>query len=88
MQDFDINDNNNLSYAENKQKKKKNRNLFTTTLFVDYYEKARYPFIHIKYKEDEKNYQMIYSFSYIDYNFLLYINKFKFYFYIEKILIN
>ena len=66
VEDFDINDKNDLNYGENKQKKKKNRNLFTTTLFVDYHEKARYPFIHIKYKEDEKNNQMIYSFSDID----------------------
>jgi len=45
------NNEDNLIYLYNdfkKNKKKKNKNLFSTTLFVDYYEKARYPILQIK----------------------------------------
>jgi hypothetical protein len=50
-----------------KEKKKNTKNLFSPTLFVEYYEKARYPFLHIKLikNEEDKN-KMIYSFSEYD----------------------
>ena len=47
---------------ENKKKKKKN--IFSPTLFSDYHEKARYPFLHLKVeKNEDKKEELIYSFS-------------------------
>ena len=45
-------------------KKKKRKNIFATTLLVNYHEKSRYPFLHLKVeKNKEKENGVIYSFS-------------------------
>lgn len=66
IEDIIINDNESSLFMLNEKeenKKKKNKNIFSTTLFIYYHEKARYPFLHMKLKNDEKGNEMIYSFS-------------------------
>ena len=65
IDDFDIKDDNSNDYIYKiYDLNKKNKNLFTPTLFVDYHEKARYPFLRIQEKPDKDNQDMmIYSIS-------------------------
>ena len=51
-----INNNDELLFHDNdiNVEKKKNKNLFTTTLFVDYHEKSRFPLLHLKKKKEKK----------------------------------
>ena len=51
-------------YEEKKENKKK-KNIFSSTLFIDYHEKARYPLLHLKSEKrgEERENEMIYSFS-------------------------
>ena len=52
-----------FGYKENNKNKNK-KNIFSTTLFIDYHEKARYPFLNLKDEKKEKNKnQMDYPFS-------------------------
>ena len=52
IEEFNINNNESIIGFEDTKKKK--RNIFTTTLFVNYYEKSRYPFLHMKLENVEK----------------------------------
>ena len=65
--DDNIQDNEELIYGYYDINKGKKKNIFSPTLFVEYYEKARYPFLHMKLikNEEDKN-EMIYSFSEYD----------------------
>jgi len=61
IEDFNINNNESIIGFEDTKKKK--RNIFTTTLFVNYYEKSRYPFLHMKLENVEKKNELVYSYS-------------------------
>ena len=61
IEEFNIDSNDSLIGIEDNKKKKSN--IFTTTLFVNYYEKARYPFLHMKLENAENKNELIYSFS-------------------------
>jgi hypothetical protein len=67
-EDFDNINNSNIFYnIYDLNKKNKNKNLFTTTLFADYNEKARYPLLFFKETANAENEnQMILSLSDID----------------------
>ena len=62
IEDFNINNNDSLIGFEDNDKKKSN--IFTTTLFVNYYENSKYPFLHMKLENvvENKN-ELVYSFS-------------------------
>ena len=61
-----LNEDNLIYQIQDSKKKKKDKNLFSTTLFVDYYEKARYPLLNMKIKLDENTSEMLSSFSNMD----------------------
>ena len=60
-EEFNINNKESLIGFEDNNNKKSN--IFTTTLFVNYYEKSRYPFLHMKLEKVENKNELVYSFS-------------------------
>ena len=60
-EEFNINNKESLIGFEDNNNKKSN--IFTATLFVNYYEKSRYPFLHMKLEKVENKNELVYSFS-------------------------